>query len=395
LVNIEPVDIGLFGIFIAVLMAPFLWKKVESNLEVFLLAMGLLAALISGVLHSSSLGANIALIREAAWEPLAKGIVPAVLVAGLVFHCARGRIRAGMSGLLKKVSLKWIVFAMVAGLGFISSVVTAIVAALILVELACVLPLDSRRRAELAVIGCFSIGLGAVLTPMGEPLSTLAVAALQGPPHNAGFFFLLVHLGAYVVPGLVAFGIIAALRVGGEPPCASRKPPPAESTELEGRERQPQVLREERPERLSAPDCAESDVRDRETYKEVLIRVLKVYIFVVGLIFLAGGLSVLIERYIVNVPASGLYWMNTASAVLDNATLTAAEISARLSLIQIKSALLGLLLSGGMLIPGNIPNIIAAGKLKISSREWARLGIPLGLAAMVVYFVWISFVPFP
>ncbi len=389
------VDVGLIAIFVAVLLAPFLWKKVESNLEVFILVMGLLAALVSGVLHGSGQGANIALIREAAWEPLAKGIVPAVLVAGLVFHYARGHVRAGMSWLLKKVSLKWTVFALVVGLGAISSVVTAILAALILVELAWVIPLDSRRRVELAVIGCFSIGLGAVLTPMGEPLSTIAVAALQGPPYNAGFFFMLVHLGIYVVPGLFMFGMLAAHRVGGGRTRESGNRPPVETTEQESREQQPQPQQLERPTGLSAREQAVPGIQGRETLDDVLIRVLKVYIFVTGLIFLAGGLSVLIERYIVNVPASGLYWMNTASAVLDNATLTAAEISAKLSLIQIKSALMGLLLSGGMLIPGNIPNIIAAGKLKISSREWARVGVPLGLAAMVVYFVWIFLIPFP
>jgi predicted cation transporter len=74
------------------------------------------------------------------------------------------------------------------------------------------------------------------------------------------------------------------------------------------------------------------------------------------------------------------------SAVLDNATLTAAEIGPYLSEIQIRAALMGLLISGGMLIPGNIPNIIAAGKLGISSREWARVGVPIGFAAMAVYF---------
>jgi predicted cation transporter len=79
------------------------------------------------------------------------------------------------------------------------------------------------------------------------------------------------------------------------------------------------------------------------------------------------------------------------SAVLDNATLTAAEIGPYLSPLQIRAALMGLLISGGMLIPGNIPNIIAAGKLGISSREWGRVGVPIGLAAMGVYFVVIFF----
>ena len=82
------------------------------------------------------------------------------------------------------------------------------------------------------------------------------------------------------------------------------------------------------------------------------------------------------------------------SAILDNATLTAAEISPAMNMVQIQAVLMGLLIAGGMLIPGNIPNIISAGKLGISSKEWARLGVPLGLVTMAVYFVWIFYIPF-
>lgn len=48
---------------------------------------------------------------------------------------------------------------------------------------------------------------------------------------------------------------------------------------------------------------------------------------------------------------------------------------------------MGLLIAGGMLIPGNIPNIISVGKLGITSKEWAKLGVPLSVVIMVVYFV--------
>ncbi len=40
-----------------------------------------------------------------------------------------------------------------------------------------------------------------------------------------------------------------------------------------------------------------------------------------------------------------------------------------------------------MLIPGNIPNIIAADKLGIRSRTWARVGVPLGLMLLLGYFI--------
>jgi predicted cation transporter len=47
-----------------------------------------------------------------------------------------------------------------------------------------------------------------------------------------------------------------------------------------------------------------------------------------------------------------------------------------------------------MLIPGNIANIVAANKLNIDSQEWSRPAVPLGLALMVIYFVWIFYIPF-
>jgi predicted cation transporter len=40
-----------------------------------------------------------------------------------------------------------------------------------------------------------------------------------------------------------------------------------------------------------------------------------------------------------------------------------------------------------MLVPGNIPNIVAAGRLKITMKEWAVIGVPMGLVLMVIYFV--------
>jgi predicted cation transporter len=55
----------------------------------------------------------------------------------------------------------------------------------------------------------------------------------------------------------------------------------------------------------------------------------------------------------------------------------------------IKTVLAGLLIAGGMLIPGNIPNIICANKLSIKSREWAALGIPIGMVLMVGFFVFL------
>ena len=110
-----------------------------------------------------------------------------------------------------------------------------------------------------------------------------------------------------------------------------------------------------------------------------------------ALTLLGAGFEPFIEKYLLDLNPLILYWINMISAVLDNATLAAAEISPEMNDSTIKALLLGLLISGGMLIPGNIPNIIAAGKLNIKSIEWARFGVPIGLIAMVIYFVVIHY----
>ena len=92
-------------------------------------------------------------------------------------------------------------------------------------------------------------------------------------------------------------------------------------------------------------------------------------------------------NFINNLSSPILYWINISSAILDNATLTAAEVSPTMTLVQLKSILMALLISGGMLIPGNIPNIIVAHRLHIKSKEWAKIGVPIGFVIFLVYFV--------
>jgi predicted cation transporter len=112
-----------------------------------------------------------------------------------------------------------------------------------------------------------------------------------------------------------------------------------------------------------------------------------VYAFVAALVLFGEGLKPVVEIFITKVPAAALYWINMVSAILDNATLTAIEITPNLTLSQIISIIVSLLVAGGMLIPGNIPNIVAAGKLKISMKEWAVIGVPVGLVLLAIYFI--------
>lgn len=331
---------GLLGIFLVVLIGPFVNKKIESNLEAFLFFMGVVSSTLSEAWSRE-------VIHEGLVAPI--NITLAVLGAGVVFHYLRKYVDHIMRRVLITVPLAVIVCAGIVILGLVSSIISAIIAALLLVEFITVLPLHRQAEVNLTIVACFAIGLGAALTPLGEPLSTIVVSKLSGEPYHAGFYYLLSLLAGYVIPAVVILGLVGTLLV--------RKRP------------------QDTAESLAAEE-------EREELKDVFIRAGKVYIFVMALIFLGAGFKPLIDTYLLKLSSQVLFWVNMVSAILDNATLAAAEIGPSLSTAQIKSALLGLLISGGMLIPGNIPNIIAAHALHIKSTEWAKLGVPLGLVIM-------------
>ena len=333
---------GLFVILAVVLFVPFLVKKAEEELEIFLFMMGCIAVTITSQWSAS-------LAKEALIEPIK--ITFAVFIAGFLFKIFQKPIAHNVNKTADAIGVKLFAFLLIVLLGFLSSVITAIIAALVLVEIIACLTLDRKNEISLVVLTCFSIGFGAALTPIGEPLSTIAIAKLKGDPYHAGFFFLWRHLWLYIIPGMIAFGLLGFILM---------------------------------PARRGKSHCFGAG--KKEEVKDILIRTTKVYLFVMALVFLGRGFKPIIDAYIARMPYQGLYWLNMISAIVDNATLTAAEIGPNMSLVQIKSALMGLLIAGGMLIPGNIPNIISAGKLKIKSSEWAAFGVPLGLAVMAVYF---------
>ena len=371
---------SLFAIFLVVLLGPFLVKKIEHNLEIFLFSMGIIAITVNSILlNSTEVGPegvlptwNFHLIEKALVDPIE--ITLAVLIAGLIFHYGRTYIHTFMQKILKKIPLKIVVFAIIAILGLLSSVITAIIAALLLVEMVNALRLNRKTMVNLTIIACFAIGLGAALTPIGEPLSTIVIKTKL----KEDFFYLVDLLGIYIIPGVLAFGILGTFFLSEKDKIKDAK-----------------VDKIDIVENANKVDVNKVDNQsDNESIMDVIIRAIKVYVFVMALVLLGTGFTPIIEWYITKLSGEVLYWVNMVSAILDNATLAAAEVDPSMIVpglpdpaIKIKSVLMGLLISGGMLIPGNIPNIISANKLKITSKEWAKLGVPLGLITMLIYFV--------
>jgi predicted cation transporter len=369
------VSIGLFAILVLVLILPFKFKLVEQNLEAFFLIMGIVAMTIAGLW-------SIDVIQEALLAPVMIGGIPLgifqiVLIAGLAIHYFNKQFYSAVFRLSRKLGPPLFIFIIISVLALVSSIISVIVAAVILTEIVVACPYERKDKINLTIVTCFALGLGAALTPLGEPLSTIAISKLSGEPYFADFFFLFDLLGVYIIIGVLALAAFGALWIGRKIPHSSKKKSSSDhsSKDIDGKGTEEVTICE-------LPEY-------NEKLKNVVLRAVKVYIFVAALILLGTGLSPLIIWYFTQIPPYGLYWVNITSAVVDNATLTAAEIGPSLSLLQIKSALLGLLIAGGMLIPGNIPNIVAAARLKITAKEWARIGLILGMVLMVIYFLWL------
>lgn len=320
---------------------PIISKRVERNLEIFLFFIGLAAAITSGAL-------NTEFISYVFQNKLMYALTFAVLIGGFIFRALALHIKGMLAYILKHVQLRIFVFLLIVIVGLLSSVITAIISALLLVEIVSLLPVSRKNKINIDIIACFSIGLGAALTPIGEPLATIVISRL-----HQDFWFLMKEFGIFIIPGILILGTTGTL-----------------------------FAKQEKIKTVNA-----EEIIVEETNKGIIIRAFKIFLFIIALEMLGEGFKPIIDAYIIPLDINYLYWVNMSSAVLDNATLAAAELSDKMTILQIKAVLMGLLISGGIMIPGNIPNIITAGKLKIKSKEWIKTGAAVGITLMIVYYI--------
>jgi predicted cation transporter len=332
--------VSLACILAVVVFFPFLFKAVEERLEFFLLLAGVASVSAAGIWSR-------ALLLHAALAPLP--ICFAVLLFGALFSLLRRRLDLLLLRASRRLGTPSLAFLLVAGLGLLSGVLTALIAALALSEALALLKLERRSKLRLAVAGCYSIGLGAALTPLGEPLGSIVISRLG----TQDFWFLARLLGAWVLPLIFALGFLAAFLA-------------------RGKEGESEALRGE------------------EGFGRMAYRAFKVYVFVVGLELLGAGFNPATGDLLKSMPPWALYWASLVSAALDNASLAAAGLSPQMSTEQLRAFMLGLMISGGMMVPGNFPNIVCAGKLKIGFKEWAWIALPSGLLLMLLVFALLS-----
>jgi predicted cation transporter len=339
---------------VALLTIPIVSKRVEHNIEYFFLAAGIIAVSAVGMW-------SLHLLEEALLHPVVIGSIPigitqVVLAAGLVFYYAKNRIYGFASRLSNPYILASIVFA----LGIASSLISAIVASVILAELLALSRLARGHKVKVSILAAYAIGIGAALLPLGEPLSTIAIAKLKGEPYNASFTFLLENLWDIIIPLVALFSILAYISVKGI------------RIIKVGKYKESNAIINNNNSNADTAEYEESSV------KVVVMRAVKIYAFIFGLTLLGEFFKPLAEP-VADLGIYVLYFFGLVSAAADNATLTAALVSPSMSLDEIRAFITSLVISGGMLIPGNVPNIVFASIIGIRFKEWARIGVPIGM----------------
>src|SRR5699024_8476633 len=95
------------------------------------------------------------------------------------------------------------------------------------------------------------------------------------------FFYLFKMLAIYVIPGVIAFGLLAAFVSG----------------------------------KSEKPTTDNHEPSEVESYTEIVVRSLKIYLFVMALTFLGSWFQPFIERCLLDLSAVILYLINMVSAV--------------------------------------------------------------------------------
>ena len=333
---------------INLLVWPFMSKWVENHLEVFLLLVGVAAVSIAG-------GWNYKFIYQTLNAPVNVAFI--VLVVSIIFNYYSRYIFRILFILFRYFEPCYSFAILVFLLGLTSSIFSVTVAALVLAEVLQVVNLERNQTIKVTVYACYAIGMGAILLPLADPLGLVIYNELAAGPHQADFFFMFRHFFGWIVPGLAVMAFAAGYTV------------------------------------RNANAQMQLHIReDKEDYKSMLRRTWHIYMFVAALHLISTGLRPFAQHTIAHLSGQVLFWANATSVIIDNATLAAIEVTPTVTLRNLMFMVIGLAAFGSMLIQGNLPNIVAAEKLGIKSREWAKVAVPAGLVLMSGYFIalWIK-----
>ena len=332
---------------LSLLIGPLASKWVENHLEVFLLIVG--AAAIT-VTHRW----NYHFIYETLNAPVNVAFI--VLVVSIIFNYYSRYIFRILFVLFKYFEPRYSFAILILFLGLTSSLFSVTVAALVLAEVLQVINLERTQTVKITVYACYAIGMGAILLPLADPLGLVIYHQLAEGPYRADFFFMLRHFFVWIAPGIALMALATGYTV-----------------------------------RHANTQVQVHICEDKEDYKSMLRRTWHIYMFVAALHLISTGLRPFAQSTIAHLSGKILFWANASSIIIDNATLAAIEVTPAVTLDNLLYMVIGLAAFGSMLVQGNLPNIVAAEKLGIKSREWARIAVPTGLVLTSGYFIALCF----
>lgn len=380
---------------VAMIALPIVSKLVDEQLGYFFFALGglmLFIALKLGIVQYDS-GDFVQMLmhghREGLHTVLGEAWVLLLCYFSLSLLAAlnKQRIEAVVKGWAERYSPATLVFwwVLVAGsLGSVSVVVMAVVGGIFFRTLR-----DVTKHDYTAAVVCYSacIGISALLTTIGEPLSLFMAKNLgEGTP------YLLRTFGGIVAINSVVLAVIAwrMARVAPALPESTEEAMVREVAEAEAAATtgNGSGLAKEVREAAAAVGKFEEEEHDwKHEVDKLLHSTVKLYLFVLGLLLYGEAVKAIAANVFSTLPPYWSFWGNSVSAVADNALLGLLEVQPGMPQATVFILGISLALWGVGLVPGNVCNVVLKEALHISFKDWAKYGMPLALLLAALNFV--------
>ena len=368
----------------AMIILPIAFKVVDELLGYFFLALGggmLWLSMRLGVVTFED-GEFVQAVTHGHPEGLhtilgeAKILIACYFVLSFLAIVFKARIEKGVLLLTKRMPpyvLVGLWTLLVGSMGSISVVVMAVLGGIFFRTLQGV----SKRDLTPSVVWySAAIGISALLTTIGEPLSLFIARNLgESTP------YLLRTYTGFCALNVIACAAAAAF-------LASRAAPLPETTE-EAAEREVHeaeaVLpgmsgngaKEEVREAFEAVEKLEHEQHDLTHETVALVnRTANIYVFVLGLLFFGESVKPIASHLFSSMHPMLAFFVNAISAVADNALLGLLEVQPGMSQESVLIIGISLAFWGVGLVPGNVCNVVLKDQLGIRFGTWARHGIP-------------------
>ncbi|MBI1813042.1 DUF1646 family protein [Candidatus Peregrinibacteria bacterium] len=393
-VPVRLLSLAMLGSLVALIVLPMCIRWIDDQLGYFMLFLGAgllwlslslgvvqfdTGAFVQTLLLSQRSGLHLLLLEP--WV-----LILCYFSLSLLLLFLRRPLHRGLRRWSRTIHPPVLVFlwTLIAGsLGSLSVVVMAVIGALFFAILRDV---THRDYTPCVILYAAAIGLSALLTTVGEPLSLFIAQTL-----GEGSGYLLRTFGGIYIVNILALAFASGF-------LASRSriiPETLEERMLKDVHRAERVVAQKKDvmevkEALHAVEEFEEHAHDfSHEFDRILHSTTKLYFFVLGLLLFGEAAKPVAARVFADLPPLAAFFGNAVSSVADNALLGLLEIHKGMPQSLVLVLGISLALWGVGLVPGNVCNIVLKERHGISFRRWASIGLPcaMGLAVLNVTLI--------